>query len=449
MYEKYIKESGSKKKNKNFYSLNIKSNFHFFKKYIPINHVTNKLKANTNINLTNELETIQSEQNRKKHIVPKNLFRTKHLLNFSKTVNSFSSETSTTTIGINQSHINKKNNEDDKTDFHKKIKNIINEIESKHKSELNKYKNGIYNLGIKGNKLKIKIDNSFQISMKKNKSSIFQKMTKLIPNKDQNKKEKSVENKIKIKKKRKKIFEPTNNIEMNKLLINNYGLTKGLTEMNLDYSKKLSKIGERFLNILENMKMKRTKVRIDNFHKLKESMYNLDKDYIPTEEEVNLLSNNKSNQWEKNFFQKHYLNDKNINEEFDKYYFQYKINQKKKIKLQSKQIANIIKNNDDKPYEKINKKKKIYPSSKSQISKMNLNRVINLLNTIKKGEDYQREELLNIGADKLKKEQKKQEDKLFLTLHNLGPPNFISSKFRSKTVSKFNCVSGDYFGIPV
>ena len=48
-----------------------------------------------------------------------------------------------------------------------------------------------------------------------------------------------------------------------------------------------------------------------------------------------------------------------------------------------------------------------------------------------------------------KDEQKKQEDKLYLTLHNLGPPNFISSKFRNKTVSKFNCVSGDYFGIPV
>ena len=89
---------------------------------------------------------------------------------------------------------------------------------------------------------------------------------------------------------------------MNKLLINNYGLTKGLTEMNLDYSKKLSKIGQRFLNIMENMKIKRTKVRIDNFDKLKESMYYLDKDYIPTEDEVNLLSNNKSSLWEKNIF---------------------------------------------------------------------------------------------------------------------------------------------------
>ena len=445
MYDKYIKESSSKKKIKNLFSSNIKSNFHFFNKNIPLNLSSNKLKANTNNYLTNELETIQSEQNRQKNYVPKNLFRTRQILSFSKTVNSFSSDSSTTTIGINQSHINKRNNEEDKKQFHKKIKNIITEIESKHKYELKNYKKGIYNLGIKGNKLKMKIDNSFQINMKKNKSSIFQKMTKLISNKNKN--EKSVDNKIKIK--RKKVLEPTNNIEMNKLIIKNYGLTKGLTEMNLDYSKKLSKIGERFLNILENMKMKRTKVRIDNFHKLKESMYNLDKDYIPTEEEVNLLSNNKSNQWEKNFFQKHYLNDKNVNEEFDKYYFQYKINQKKKIKLQSKQIANIIKNNDDNPYEKMNKKKKIYPSSKSQISKINLNRVTRLLNTIRNGEDYERVELVNIRGDKLKKEQKNQEDKLFLTLHNLGPLNFISSKFRSKTVSKFNCVSGDYFGIPV
>ena len=236
---------------------------------------------------------------------------------------------------------------------------------------------------------------------------------------------------------------------MNKILINNYGLTKGLTEMNLDYSKKLSKIGQRFLNIMENMKIKRTKVRIDNFDKLKESMYYLDKDYIPTEDEVNLLLNNKSSLWEKNYFQKHYLNGKITNEEFEKYYIQFKKNQKKKIKLRSKHVANIIKNSDEKPYEKPDKKKNIYPSSKSQISKINLNRVTRLLNTIRNGEDYERVELINIRGDKLKNEQKNQEDKLFLTLHNLGPPNFISSKFRNKTVSKFNCISGDYFGIPV
>ena len=447
MYEKYIKESSSKKKFKKLFSSNFKSNFQFFKKYIPLNQVSNKLKVNSNNNLTNELEIIQSEQNRKKNIVPKTLFKTKQILSLSKTVNSFSSETNTTTIGLNQSHINKRNNEEDKKDFHKKIKNIITEIESKHKYELNNYKNGIYDLGIKGNKLKLKIDNSFQLNMKKNKSSIFQKMTKLISYKNKNKKEKSVDNIIKLK--RKKVFEPTNNIEMNKILIKNYGLTKGLTEMNIGYSKKLSKIGERYLNILENMKMKRTKVRIDNFDKLKESMYNLDKDYIPTEDEVNLLTNNKTSLWEKNYFQKYYLNEQILNDQFEKVYIRYKKNQKKKIKLYSKHVSNIIKNNDDKPYEKVDKKKKIYPSSKSQISKINLNRVTKLLNTIKNGEDYEREGLLNISTETLKDEQKKQEDKLYLTLHNLGPPNFISSKFRNKTVSKFNCVSGDYFGIPV
>ncbi len=44
----------------------------------------------------------------------------------------------------------------------------------------------------------------------------------------------------------------------------------------------------------------------------------------------------------------------------------------------------------------------------------------------------------NIGNDKVKKIKENTQDILTLTLHRLGPPSFLKTKFKIQTVKKFH-----------
>ena len=100
---------------------------------------------------------------------------------------------------------------------------------------------------------------------------------------------------------KKLLQKPTNNVEMNKVLINGFALNQGNTSMSIDYSKKFSDLHEKYYHIMENMKEKKISVRIENFEKLKSSK----------KTSIKFLSNIKQlSKWEKEYFKNEYNNDK-------------------------------------------------------------------------------------------------------------------------------------------
>jgi len=73
--------------------------------------------------------------------------------------------------------------------------------------------------------------------------------------------------------------------------------------------------------------------------------------------------------------------------------------------------------------------------------------VIRVRNIVKNGGDSYNE---NLGIEDRKKyleNRKKLEMECTLAISRLKPPGFLKSNFKNKTVEKFKCVNGKYFGI--
>ena len=419
MNENCFIENNSRKKVKNIFSRELNTNFHMFQKQIPFTNNIIKKSIKT-LYLSGNLDSIKSEKNLKTGISKK----TKNLI-YSKLFNSYSLNSST---NISSNII--KNNYEDKINYRRKLKALIDEFQLNHKFHMEFEKK--YGLD-KIKKIRFRNKSSLGLTIKDNKT-LFEDNIKL----DENNK---------VNSKKRLINEPTNNIEMNKILINNFGLTRGITEMNIGYSKKLAKIGNKYLNILEEMKRKRTKIKLNNFNKLKKSLKNCE-DYVPSKEEENILSNNIENIWEKTFFKGEYKSNRISNEEFKYFIKQQKSKEKKKIRSNSENFANIIMGINEDPYEIPDIRDNLFPSNRSNISKCNLKRVSSLIHRLKEERKYFNDGILNIKPELIKKVQKKHEDQLFLILRNLGPPKFLLNKFKKSTISQFKSAIGNGFGLP-
>ena len=120
----------------------------------------------------------------------------------------------------------------------------------------------------------------------------------------------------------------------------------------------------------------------------------------------------------------------------DEYYFKKEVRKKGKIKAfkELKAISNLMTE-----YEELNEDKGAY-------SKQNLNRIVDLLQL--KEYDYNEFEMNNpkeVKRDKITPET--EEGCYILTaISRLGPPPFLKTKFKSKTISKYNDSMGFGFG---
>ena len=239
--------------------------------------------------------------------------------------------------------------------------------------------------------------------------------------------------------------QPTSNLELNNILINGFGLNGSINPASINFSKKLSQISEKYFNILESMKRKRTKIQLENFEKLKHTLNNHSS--LKKTKEIQLLSNMyKDDKWVKKFFQSQYNNDKISNSDFDNFKNNEIIKLKKKFKDNSEKFADLICKMDSQPYEVKKEDEKNFDSSKEPISFKNLQRVVRVKGIRKTGKDYENNDFGLEVNDKLKQEADETEDFLTLTIEQLGPPKFIKTVFKSTTLRKYQVVSGTLFG---
>ena len=209
---------------------------------------------------------------------------------------------------------------------------------------------------------------------------------------------------------------------MNKIIINGFGFVRqNISQFSRNYTKRLYKLNE------ENFK------RLKNYYKTGEN-------YLPSKE-INLMTINQED-WE----QKYFINEYNNNQMKESKYqmFKNKYNKIKKIKIEnkSKSLADAILNIDLPEYENIHKRKE---KSFDEISLKNLDRIIKLNKILKKKEDYEKDELLFNNIDEFKRKEKEIEFKVLLAINSLGYPKYIKNKFRNKTITKYNAVSGNNF----
>ena len=236
---------------------------------------------------------------------------------------------------------------------------------------------------------------------------------------------------------------PTNNIEMNRVLINGFGLNKGNTSMSIDYSKRFNALSERYFNIMENMKEQKIKMQIENFEKLKDSMENKNENRM---KKSNLINNKLFLKWEKEYFKNEYNNNKMSNSNYQLYKKEYNEKINKEIKKRSKNYANVIFSMDCEEYENVNEKEKVYDSTKGLISYRNLKRVIRLINIQKNHDDDEKQGKIKITPNQIRKDREQNAEKIILALNFLGPPKYIKSNFKGITLRKFQSVSGNFFG---
>ena len=146
--------------------------------------------------------------------------------------------------------------------------------------------------------------------------------------------------------------------------------------------------------------------------------------------------------WEQKYFINEYKNNQMKENSYQIIKNRYNKIKKKRIENKSKSLANSILNIDLPEYENIKNKKE---KSFDEISLKNLDRIIKLNKILKKKEDYEKDELLFNNIDEFKRKEKEIEFKVLLAINSLGYPKYIKNKFRNKTITKYNAVSGNNF----
>ena len=321
-----------------------------------------------------------------------------------------------------------------------KINSLILEMETKHKSQL-KGRGKSLNLGTNNkyiNKTERTRNNKTRTKSRRLKTEFNKNnLDKLFGfTKDIIKDESTNETKVLMQK-------PTNNIEMNRVLINGFGLNKGNTSMSIDYSKRFNALSERYFNIMENMKEQKIKMQIENFEKLKDSMENKNENRM---KKSNLINNKLFLKWEKEYFKNEYNNNKMSNSNYQLYKKEHNEQIKEEIKKNAKNYANVILSMDSEEYENVNEKEEVYDSTKGLISYRNLKRVIRLINIQKNHDDDEKQGKIKITPNQIRKDREQNAEKIILALNFLGPPKYIKSNFKGITLRKFQSVSGNYFG---
>lgn len=80
------------------------------------------------------------------------------------------------------------------------------------------------------------------------------------------------------------------------------------------------------------------------------------------------------------------------------------------------------------------------------ISHKNLEKVLRLRKILKDQAHDEVDFFLVSNASKLKELKNDNEDDFTLTLHRLGPPSFLKTKFKKDTMNMYKTVNGKFFG---
>ena len=298
-----------------------------------------------------------------------------------------------------------------------KVKELVNEIEHKKKKE--------YIPKVKSKERRTRL-----VSLLNRKKGIFDEATNFLTKKKMTKTEQ-----LMLRKK------PTNNIEMNKLIINSFGVGHN----HIEFSKKLYDLNEVFFSLLENMKKRRAEIDIARFEKEKRKYQ--DKDYHKINFELYFQRNNRD-KWEKKFMLDQYEY-KIPEKEFQKFKKFEKAENKKTFIENAKKLSYLITKLDSDQYEYPDEVTHNYRSTKSNISSINYKRISRLLNILKTNEDDEQTGNINLKADYLKKEQQIIENEMINIIGKSGKPRFVKNFLKPKTVDRYKSISGNYFGLPV
>ena len=237
------------------------------------------------------------------------------------------------------------------------------------------------------------------------------------------------------------VKKPTNNIEMNNLIINSFGVGNA----HIEFSKKLYDLNEVFFSLLENMKIRRTEIDIARFEKAKRKYEN--KDYHKINFESYYQRNNRD-RWEKRFMLDQY--EYRIPEkEFQKFKRYERAKDKKIFMENAKKLSHLITKLDADEYEAPDEVTHNYRSTKSNISSINYKRISRLLKILKNNEDEEQTGNIILKADYLKKEQRINENQMINIIGKSGKPRFVKNLLKPRTVNKYKSISGNFFGLPV
>ena len=324
--------------------------------------------------------------------------------------------------------------------FNKKIKELVSEVSKKKEIKSDNEYDTIDNNNESITKIPIKKENNTLINKlktttkltrsryKRKTPKIFYEKAEIIRDAFRENQNLNIQN------------QPTNNIELNKILINSFGFNESL-----NFSKKLFTMSEKYYNILEIMKKKRTKLQIEHFEKLKHYLQST-KNGKKTKDIEYTSNMQKEDKWAKKFFKTQYKDDKLSNYEYEIFKMSQKMKLKKKIHRNAEKFSNLILKMDSEPYEMKNSNENNYDSSKEKVSFKNLDRVVRLRGIQKTGKDFENNDFGLEVNEKNKEENNKVKNMLILTLEQLGPPKFIKSHFKSTTIRKYQTVSGNLFG---
>ena len=241
------------------------------------------------------------------------------------------------------------------------------------------------------------------------------------------------------------IKKPTNNIEMNNLIINSFGF--GYNQ--IEFSKKLYDLNEVFFSLIENMKKRRAEIDIARFEKEKrkytdEGNY---KDYHQINFELYFQRNNRD-KWEKKFMLEQYKY-KIPEKEFQKFKKFEKEKKRLIISENAKKLSHLIHKIDSDEYESPDELTLNYRSTKNNISAINFKRIARVLKILKTNEDEEQTGNIVLKPDLLRKEKKIIENEMLNIIGKSGKPRFVRNYLKPKTVTKYKSISGNFFGLPV
>ncbi len=323
-------------------------------------------------------------------------------------------------------------------DLKDKINQLIKDFSNNHKADIKRYEKGSHlsQKKIKTKKVKNKNNNkTMDFMAKKNRNKFFN-----LFNRDgslnsflKNMKYKTTNNIFKkFSHKEHHIKKPKNTFEMNKLLINSFGLNKGGVN---DMSKKLYSLNETFFSIMNEMKKAKAEMELEKLNKNKKNM--------PLT--VEMMKKNEK-EWEKKFLLNMY-NNKLSEKEFKNFKKLNKIQQKKEILKESQQLADNLMKIDAEEYEEPDDLYE-YKSTRSFVSSINVYRIRRVKRIMKNIEDKEQLGAYDVNVEKLKQNQKQSETEAMLAIKRSGKPRFVKTHFKSSTIRKYKGVSGVNFGLP-
>ena len=235
------------------------------------------------------------------------------------------------------------------------------------------------------------------------------------------------------------IRKPTNNIEMNNLIINSFGAGYNHNE----FSKKMFNLNETFFMLLENMKQRRAEIDIAKFEKEKNKY--IKKGFQKKNYDAYFHKNR--DKWEKKFMHDQYQY-RIPEKEFRQFKKSKQIQMKKQIIKDSEKLSQLLTNMDAEEYEFPDTNSKLYKSTKNSISIKNVKRIYRVNKILKTIEDEEQTGKIIIDANKLKKEQRIIQSEIISAIGRSGKPRFVKSLFKPKTIRKYKGISGNYFGLP-